>query len=194
MLSPLLQKNDRKAKWIIGILSAVVLLAVVALDRIHLQVDLGFDVHVFALINAILNSLVTVALIAALFAVKAKKYLLHRNIMLIAMILSTLFLVSYIAHHLFAGETKFGDINLDGIVTDEEKAAVGGWRTFYYIILITHIPLAGFILPFILFTTYRGLTGEWQKHRKIAKITWPLWLYVSITGVLVYILISPYYQ
>lgn len=194
MLAPIIKKNDRKAKWIIGILSTVVLVAVVALDRIHIKAELGFDPHTFAFINAILNSMVTVCLIAAIFAVKAKKFVLHKNIMLIAMVLSALFLISYIGHHLFAGSTKFGDVNLDGIVTEEEKAAVGGWRTFYYVILITHIPLAGIILPFILFTTYRGLTAEFAKHKKIARITWPLWLYVSITGVLVYILISPYYQ
>lgn len=194
MLKAVINKNDKKAKWIIGILSTIVLLAVVALDRIHIQVDLGFNPHIFATINAFLNSMVTVALIVALVAVKKKNYTLHKNIMFVAMILSSLFLISYIGHHLFAGETKFGDVNLDGIVSDDEKLAVGNSRFIYYFILLTHIPLAAIILPFILFTTYRGLTAEFDKHRKIAKITWPLWLYVSITGVLVYLLISPYYQ
>jgi len=96
-----------------------------------------------------------------------------------AMVLSILFLVSYICHHLLAGDTKFG--------------GTGAIKTFYYIILFTHIPLAGIILPFILYTAYRGLIGEYPRHKKIARITWPLWLYVAITGVLVYILISPYY-
>ncbi|MCH5599924.1 DUF420 domain-containing protein [Niabella ginsengisoli] len=99
--------------------------------------------------------------------------------MLFAMVLSILFLVSYICHHLFAGDTKF--------------RGTGALKTFYYIILFTHIPLASIILPFILFTAYRGLVGEFARHRKIAKITWPLWLYVAITGVLVYVMISPYY-
>jgi putative membrane protein len=111
-----------------------------------------------------------------------------------AMILSILFLVSYICHHLFSGETKFGDINHDGIVTEEEKLMAGPWRIVYYIILSTHIPLAGIILPFILFTAYRGLTADYPAHRKLAKITWPIWLYVSVTGVLVYMFISPYYS
>ena len=88
MLSPIIKKNDRKAKWIIGVLSFVVLIAVVLLDNIHLQVELPFNVHIFATINAILNSLVTIALIAAIIAVKAKKYTIHKNIMLIAMVLS----------------------------------------------------------------------------------------------------------
>jgi putative membrane protein len=109
------------------------------------------------------------------------------------LVLSVIFLVSYITHHLLAGETKFGDINHDGLVSEAEKALAGSKRTFYFIILATHIPLAGIILPFILYTAYRALIGEWPKHVKLARITWPVWLYVSVTGVLVYLLISPYY-
>jgi putative membrane protein len=110
-----------------------------------------------------------------------------------AMVLSILFLVSYICHHLFAGETKFGDLDHNGVLSDAEKAQAGGLRIFYYIILITHIPLAAIILPFILFTAYRALVAEWPGHRKLARITWPIWFYVAVTGVLVYFLISPYY-
>jgi putative membrane protein len=113
--------------------------------------------------------------------------------MLTAMVLSILFLVSYICHHLFAGETRFGDINHDGILSAAEKASVGSSRIIYYIILGTHIPLAGIILPFILFAAYRALTGDWLKHKKLARITWPIWLYVAITGVVVYWMIRPYY-
>jgi putative membrane protein len=113
--------------------------------------------------------------------------------MVTALILSVLFLVSYICHHLLAGETKFGDINHDGLLSDAEKALAGSKRMVYIIILATHIPLAGLILPFILYTAYRALIGEWPKHVKLARITWPIWLYVSVTGVLVYLLISPYY-
>lgn len=193
MLAPVIKKNDKKAWWLIGIVSFVVFAAVVLLSRIKLDVDLGFDVHTFAAINAMINSLVTVLLIAGLVTAKRKQFLLHKKIMLAAMSLSVLFLVSYICHHLFAGETKFGDLDQNGLVTEGEKAAAGGLRTFYYIILITHIPLAGIILPFILFTAYRALVGEWPRHRKLARITWPIWLYVAITGVLVYLLISPYY-
>jgi putative membrane protein len=96
-----------------------------------------------------------------------------------AIVLSVLFLVSYIAHHLLAGDTKFG--------------GEGAIRLVYFVILITHIFLAAVILPFILFTAYRSLTGEYDKHKKLAKYTWPLWLYVSVTGVIVYLMISPYY-
>lgn len=193
MLTAAWKKNDTKAKWLIFGFSAIVFTAVVVLGRVKLDLDLGFDVHVFAKANAIINSLVAVALILALVAVKQKKYVLHRNIMIGAMLLSVLFLLSYICHHLFAGETKFGDIDHNGILDEAEKAAVGSTRMIYYIILGTHIPLAGIILPFILFSAYRGLTGEFAQHKKLTRITWPIWFYVAVTGVVVYWMISPYY-
>ena len=114
--------------------------------------------------------------------------------MLSAIMLSVLFLLSYIAHHLLAGDTKYGDINHDGILSIDEKNVAGNLRLIYYFILITHIPLAAIILPFILFTAYRALTGEYDKHKKLVRITWPVWFYVAVTGVLVYLMISPYYS
>jgi putative membrane protein len=193
MLQAAWKKNDKKARILIFVFSAVVFSAVVLLSRVKLGVNLGFDVHLFAKANAIINSCVAVLLIVALIAVKTKNYKLHRNIMLTAMMLSVLFLVSYICHHLFAGDTRFGDLNHDGIISDVEKAAVGSSRMIYYIILGTHIPLAGIILPFILFSAYRALIGEFGKHKKLVRITWPIWFYVAVTGVLVYWMISPYY-
>jgi len=194
MLAAAWKKNDKKARIIIFSFSAVVFAAVMLLSRVKWNVNLGFDVHLFATANAVINSTVAVLLIVALIAVKSKNYKLHRNIMLTAMFLSVLFLISYICHHLFAGETRFGDVNHDGIVTDIEKAAVGNSRIVYYFILGTHIPLAGIILPFILFSAYRALTGEFDKHKKLVRITWPIWFYVAVTGVLVYWMISPYYR
>ena len=194
MLQAVWKKNDRKARILILLFSVVVFTAVVILSRVKLNVNPGFDVHIFAKANAIINSCVALLLITALIAVKNKKYLFHKRMMLAAMILSILFLVSYICHHLFAGETRFGDADHDGIVTDLEKSNVGSMRMIYYIILGTHIPLAGIILPFILFTAYRALIGEWPQHKKLARITWPIWFYVAITGVLVYWMISPYYS
>ena len=193
MLQAVWKKNDKKAKIIILIFSAVVFLAIIVLSRVKLNVDLGFDVHLFAKANAIINSGVAVLLVIALIAVKIKNYTLHKNLMLSAMLLSVLFLVSYICHHLFAGETRFGDLNHDGIISDIEKTAVGSSRMIYYILLGTHIPLAGIILPFILFSAYRALTGEFDKHKKLVRITWPIWFYVAVTGVVVYWMISPYY-
>lgn len=194
MLQAAWTKNDKKARTLIFIFSIIVFSAVVLLSRVKLEVNLGFDVHLFATANAVINSTVAILLIIALIAVKAKNYKLHRNIMLAAMFLSVLFLVSYICHHLFAGDTRFGDVNHDGMVTDIEKTALGSSRMIYYIILGTHIPLAGIILPFILFSAYRGLTGEYEKHKKLVRITWPVWFYVAVTGVVVYWMISPYYN
>ena len=193
MLEPSLPKNDKQARWLIGIFSVVVFTAVVILGRVKLDIGVSFDVHVFAKINAFINASIAVLLVAALVAVKQKSYALHKRLMMLALLLSVAFLVSYIAHHLLAGEAKFGDTDHDGLVSEAEKLAVGSMRIVYYIILITHIFLAAIILPFILFTAYRGLTGEYAKHKKIAKITWPLWFYVAVTGPVVYWMISPYY-
>lgn len=179
MLPALIRKNDRQAGILIGIVSFVVFAAVVVLSRVKLEVNPGFDVHVFAKINAIINSMVTVLLLAGLITVKRGHYQAHKKIMLTAMGLSALFLVSYIAHHLLAGDTKFGG---EGLI-----------RPVYYVILITHIFLAAIILPFILFTAYRALVAEWPAHKKLARITWPIWFYVALSGVLVYLMISPYY-
>lgn len=172
-------KDDRKAKAVIWVLSVVVFAAVAVLAKYKLEVDLGFNPHVFAQANALINSIVAFLLIAGIIAVKQKNYLLHKKLMLTAIVLSVLFLVSYICHHLFAGETKFGGEGISKII--------------YYILLITHIPLAAIILPFILFTAYRALIGEYDKHKKLTRITWPIWFYVAVTGVIIYMMISPYY-
>lgn len=179
MLSPAIKKNDKQARLLIITVSVIVFAVVALLSKFKLQVNLGFNVHIFAAISAMLNTTVSILLIVAFIAVRNKNYQLHKRLMLVAIVLSVLFLVSYISHHLLAGETKYG--------------GTGALRYIYYIILATHIPLAAIILPFILFTAYRSLTGEYAAHKKIARYTWPLWLYVSITGVLVYLLISPYY-
>ena len=180
MLEAVWKKNDVRARSLIIAVSIIVFAAIVLLSRVKLNVQLGFDEHLFAKINAVINSAVSILLLAGLIAVKNKKYLLHKRIMITAIILSCLFLVSYICHHLFTGETKFG--------------GEGTIRYIYYFILGTHIVLAGIILPFILFTAYRAMTGEWIKHRKLSRITWPIWLYVAVTGVAVYFMISPYYS
>ncbi len=193
MLTAAWKKNDKKANILIIAFSLIVFLAVSVLSRVTLKADLGFNVHLFAQANAAINSLVAVLLLLGLFAVKNKKYVLHKKIMIAAMLLSVLFLVSYICHHLFAGEAKFGDADHNGLLSDEEKNAAGTVRYIYYFILATHIPLAGIILPFILYSSYRALTGEFDKHRKLVKITWPVWFYVAVTGVVVYFMISPYY-
>jgi putative membrane protein len=194
MLPPSITKNDKRAAWLIGIFSVVVFVVVVLLGRVKLEINAGFDIHIFALINAFLNATTAVLLLLALYVVKNGNYLLHKKIMMTALVLSVLFLVSYIAHHLLAGEAKYGDGNHDGIVSPEELQLVAGMRPVYFFILGTHIVLAALILPFILYTAYRGLTSEFDKHKKLARITWPLWLYVAVTGPVVYWMISPYYR
>ncbi|MDR0793918.1 MAG: DUF420 domain-containing protein [Chitinophagaceae bacterium] len=193
MLTASIKKNDKKARWLIGIFSFVVFATITALGRVKLNTHLGFDINILALFNAVANATVAILLIAALVAVKQKKYLLHKKIMIAALVLSVLFLLSYITHKLFSGEARFGDTNHDGILSDDEKVAAGSIRYVYYFILSTHIILAAVILPFILFTAYRALTGEWRRHKKIARYTFPLWLYVAVTGPVVYWMIKPYY-
>lgn len=196
MLTPSLQKNDSKAKMIILVVSLLVFATVTVLGKYNLsgKVNLPFDVHIFAAANGIINAAVSILLLAGLITVKNKNFELHKKIMMFAMILSILFLISYICHHLFAGETMYGDT--DGVkgLSDAERTAAGSMRTVYLAILITHIPLAGIALPFILLAAYRAMTGEYAKHKKLVRIVWPLWFYVAITGVLVYIMIRPYYS
>jgi putative membrane protein len=193
MLKPVLPKSDRQARTIILTVSVIVFLAVALLSKIKVDADLGFSSHVFAQINAVINTIVSLLLLAGLYMVRKRNFVAHRNVMMTAIVFSVLFLVSYIAHHLLAGETLFGDRNLDGVVDAAEKAAVGSLRLVYFVLLITHIILAAIILPFILFTAYRALTGEYDRHKKLARYTWPLWFYVSVTGPIIYLLISPYY-
>jgi putative membrane protein len=196
MLQPILQQNDKKAKRLIFIVSFIVFAAVTVLGKYNLagQDILLFNPRIFATMNAWINGTVTILLIIGLLTVKNQKYVLHKNIMMLAMFLSILFLVSYIGHHLFAGETAYGET--DGIkgLSDAEKAAAGSTRTFYLALLLTHIPLAGLAMPFILFAAYRALTGDYEKHKKMVRYVWPVWLYVAITGVAIYWMIEPYYK
>src|SRR5690348_17014767 len=108
MLTASLQKKDKAARWLIFTVSIVVFVVIVVFGRVKLDVDLGFDKHIFAKMNAVINSLVSILLVAGLITMKQRKYALHRQIMIAAIILSCLFLISYICHHLFTGSTKFG--------------------------------------------------------------------------------------
>jgi len=191
---PVFEQNDRTAKLLIWVVSILVFIGIAFLSRVKVNVNLGFDPHIFAAINAAINTVVAILLIAALSAVKSKKFHLHKKLMIAAISLSILFLISYVCHHLLSGDTKFGDINHDGILSLDEKNEAGPTRYLYYFILITHIPLAGIILPFILFTAYRALSGDYKKHKKLARITWPIWFYVALTGVAVFWMIRPYYS
>lgn len=172
-------QNDRLANRIIIGLSIVVFALVTLMRRVKLDIDFGFDTHIFPAISATLNSIVAILLLVGLWFVKQKQYEKHRNTMLAAVIFSVLFLITYVLYHFTTVETAYG--------------GTGAINVIYYIILFSHIALAGVILPFILYSVYRGLTGEYAKHKKLTRWVWPIWFYVSVTGVIVYFMISPYY-
>jgi putative membrane protein len=186
-------KNDRKARIIIFAFSTIIFLAITVLGRYKLEVDPGFDEHIFAKANAIINSVVALLLVVGLYCARTGRYTTHKYIMLAAMGLSVLFLLSYVGHHLLAGEARYGDVDGNDVVSEAEKAAVGSVRYIYFALLGTHIVLAGIALPLILFTAYRALINENTAHRKLAKLTWPIWFYVAVTGPVIYLMISPYY-
>ena len=171
--------REALAKRWIWILSSIVFIAVVVLNRVQIAAPDGFDVHVFARINAIINTTVSILLLLGLFSAKAGRWEQHRKVMFSALLLSVVFLVSYILHHLFVGETSFG--------------GTGVIKLIYYVILFSHILLAAGSLPFILLTAFKGLSAQYPEHKKMARKVWPVWFYVSVTGVVVYLLISPYY-
>jgi len=153
----------------------------------------SFTIYLPAL-NAFLNGTCSVLLLLSLYFISKLNITMHKRINILAFILSSLFLVSYVVFHWLAPETKYGDTNGDGVVSVAEAAAAGNIRYVYYVILITHIILAAVVLPLVLLSFYRGLQMQVEKHKKLVRWTFPIWLYVTITGVIVYLMISPYYH
>jgi len=146
-------------------------------------------------LNAILNGTCSVLLLVSLYFIRHGNITMHKRVNILAFCLSSLFLVSYITfHYLMKKETVFGDLDGDGILSDAERGAAGSVRTVYLTILISHIILAAGVLPLILLSFYRGLQMQVQKHKKLVRWTFPIWLYVTITGVIVYVMVSPYYH
>jgi len=152
----------------------------------------GF-VSYLPMLNATLNGTCTILLLASLWFIKRKNIAMHKKINLTAFVLSALFLVSYILAHYFMPDVKFGDINHDGTLDDAERNLVSGVRGVYIFILLTHIVSAAVVLPMILISFYFGLKNDVIKHRKIVRFSYPIWLYVTITGVVVYLMVKPYY-
>jgi putative membrane protein len=146
------------------------------------------------LLNAILNGSCSVLLLTSLYFIRQRNIVMHKRLNIAAFCLSSLFLVSYILFHYLAPETKYGDIDGDGTLSASEVAASGGIRYVYYVILISHIILAAGVLPLILLSFYRGLQMQVEKHRKLVRWAFPIWLYVTVTGVIVYLMISPFYH
>ncbi|SFD30612.1 putative membrane protein [Chitinophaga sp. CF118] len=178
----------------IGIISVAipVLVAILFyLPRPHMEA--GFNVNILPLFHAILNSATAILLLGSLYFIRRGHIKAHKITNLIAVALSAVFLLSYVTYHFFTESTKYGDSNHDGVVDAAEKALVSGTAYLYYFILLSHILLAIIIVPLVLFTLLRGFQSDFVRHKKIARFTWPIWFYVAVTGVIVYIMISPYY-
>lgn len=143
--------------------------------------------------HAAVNALTVILLIAGYTMIRLKRIRWHRMIMTTAFIMGILFLISYIIYHSSAPPAVFGDANHDGFLDINEAGIVGNTRNIYLLILLSHIVLAALVVPFVLFAFYFALTGKFNHHKKIVKFALPVWLYVSITGVIVYLMISPYY-
>lgn len=184
-------KNLNLPIAIISIVIPIVVALLIYLPRP--QMEAGFDVHILPLFHAVLNSATSVLLVGSLFFIRKGQVKAHKVTNLIAVVLSLIFLISYVTYHFFVPSTKFGDLDHNNIVDAAEKATAGGIAYVYYFILLTHIVLAVVIVPMVLFTLLRGFQDDIVRHRKIARITWPIWFYVAVTGVIVYIMISPYY-
>lgn len=157
------------------------------------KINPGFNTGSLPLFHAILNSSTAILLLASLYFIKNKRIRAHRAANLTAVVLSSVFLISYVIYHSSNPSVKYGDLNHDGILSADEKTQAGIMRYIYYFILSSHIILSGIIIPFVLFTLQRAFQENFVKHKKLARITWPLWFYVAVTGVIVYVMISPYY-
>ncbi len=167
---------DVRYNKLIIVLSVIIPLAVAALFGINIE---GYDFSFLPPIYASVNGLTAVLLVLAVVAIKKRQRKVHENLMKTCIALSALFLVMYVAYHMTSTSTSFGG---------------EGWiRYVYFFILITHIVLSIIIIPLVLFTFVRALAQRFDKHKKLARITFPIWLYVAVTGVIVYIMISPYY-
>lgn len=187
--------TPRQIRTIITVVSIVIPIVVAVLFSVNLR-DLGYDVQPLTFlppIYATINGVTAVVLVLAIMRIQAGDRAGHERLINVAMLCSLSFLVMYVAYHMTSQSVKFGDINHDGILDATEAATVGFLRYIYYFILITHILLSIIIVPLVLVTYMRGILGQFDLHRKIAKITFPIWLYVAITGVIVYLMISPYY-
>ncbi len=189
--------NDKLLFRLVAAVSVFVFLVVVILNRkiIPAPEQLPSFTYFLPKLNAMLNGTCSVLLLLSLYFIKQKNIAMHKRINLLAFGLSALFLVSYILFHYLAPETRYGDLDgSGGDLSPQEIAAAGNVRYVYYTILVSHIILAAVVLPLILLSFYRGLQMQVERHRKLVRWSYPVWLYVTVTGVIVYLMISPYYQ
>jgi len=186
---------EKRMSTLIIVVSVVIPVVVAALFFVKLK-DFGFDVKPLTFlppVYATINGLTAIVLVSAVMAVRRGNRALHENLMKLAISLSLAFLVMYVAYHMTSESTRFGDVDHNGQLSVEEIAGVGNMRMVYFFILVTHILLSIAIIPMVLFTYVRALSQRFDKHRKLGRITYPIWLYVAVTGVVVYLMISPYY-
>ena len=171
--------SDKKFFTLSIVVSIFVFLVVIVLNILPKQSYIPSFVKYLPALNATINGTCSFLLIASLFFIKRKNIAMHKKLNITAFFLSCIFLVSYILYHYFSVEVSFPKEN--------------PLRPFYLIILLSHILLSALILPFILMSFYRGLNMQVEKHKKIVRWSYPIWLYVTITGVIIYLMISPYY-
>ena len=190
------KQNDKTVFKIVLAVSALICVVVVVLNQKLIPVPNSFPDFIYKLpkLNAFLNGSCSVLLIASLWAIKKRNIELHKKLNLTAFLLSSLFLISYVTAHYFIPDTKFGDVNHNEVLEQTELALVSGIRPIYLVILLSHIFLAVIVLPMILLSFYYALKDDRVKHKKITRFSYPIWLYVTITGVVVYAMISPYYN
>lgn len=188
--------TDKLIFRLVAGISIFVFIVVVILNRKIIPVTIETPDFVYFLpkLNAIINGTCSILLLISLYFIKRKNIPMHKRINIFTFLLSSIFLVSYIVFHYFAPETRYGDLNHDGMLSASEVASVGNLRYVYYVILVTHIILAAGVLPLILMSFYRGLQMQVERHRKLVRYSFPIWLYVTVTGVIVYLMVSPYYN
>jgi putative membrane protein len=190
------KQNDKTVFKIVLAVSILVCLIIVVLNQKLIPVPDNFPhfIYKLPLVNAILNGSCSILLVLSLWAIKKRNIQLHKKLNLTAFLLSALFIISYVTAHYFIPDTIFGDVDHNHFLDDAERAAVSGIRTPYLVLLLSHIFLAVVVLPLVLLSFYYGLKDDRVKHKKITRFSYPIWLYVTITGVVVYIMISPYYN
>ncbi len=172
--------TDKKVFRIIAGLSIVVVGLIVVLYSLPKAESIPEWATMLPLLNAGVNGTCSILLVASLISIRNKRIQLHRGLNITTFVLSAVFLLSYVVFHSFGVETRF--------------PADNPMRPYYLTILLTHILLAAIVLPLVLISFYLGLTGRMDKHRKVSRFTYPIWLYVTVSGVVVYWMISPYYQ
>ena len=186
---------EQRFRLSIILVSILIPIAVAILFTVKLK-DFGIEVEPLSFlppIYASINGLTALLLLMGVMAIKNGNKKVHEKFMTTAIACSVVFLVMYVAYHMTADSTVYGDIDGNKILDATEKANAGSIRYVYLFILLSHIALSIAIIPLVLITYVRALAERFDKHKKIAKITFPLWLYVAVTGVIVYLMISPYY-